>query len=111
VRQAEALPAALERFPIDRLVSSPHLRCTQTLAPLAAARGLAVEQRAEVAEGAGRGDVAALLAEIGAAAALICTHGDVLELLLGEPTRKGETTVVEPTSEGLRVLARIPPPA
>jgi phosphohistidine phosphatase SixA len=101
----------LERFPLERLVSSPYLRCTQTLVPLEAARGLAVEQRDEVAEGARRGDVAALLGEIGSAAALICTHGDVLELMLGEPTRKGETTVVEPTSEGLRVLERIPPPA
>jgi probable phosphomutase (TIGR03848 family) len=39
-KQAEALVARLEAVPLAGIVSSPLLRCEQTLAPLVAARGL-----------------------------------------------------------------------
>lgn len=41
--QARRLPAALQRFPISRLVSSPQRRALQTAAPLGDALGLEVE--------------------------------------------------------------------
>lgn len=50
VRQAERLPAALERFPISRLVSSPQLRSIQTAQPVADALGLAIEVDERLAE-------------------------------------------------------------
>ena len=39
-RQAECLVAALARFRPDRILSSPAVRCTQTVEPLAAELGL-----------------------------------------------------------------------
>src|SRR6266511_1008153 len=50
-KQAEGLVSLLAEYPIDRIASSPYLRCTQTVDPLAASRGLAVEERDELAEG------------------------------------------------------------
>ncbi len=47
--QAEALVDQLAHFHVERVLSSPYLRCTQTVAPLAAARALAdYEQEPEV---------------------------------------------------------------
>ena len=109
-RQADALPAALARFRIDRLVSSPYLRCTQTFEPIAAALGLPVEQRDELADDAKRKHALALMDELEGVTAALCTHGELLHRLLGDQTEKGETTVVERTAEGVRVLERIPPP-
>lgn len=50
VTQADTLVGRLADVPIARLVSSPVLRCLRTLAPLAAARGLPVEQDEGLAE-------------------------------------------------------------
>jgi broad specificity phosphatase PhoE len=43
LQQADRLPAALARFPIARLVSSPQRRAVQTAEPVARARELGVE--------------------------------------------------------------------
>jgi hypothetical protein len=56
--QAEALVDLLAGYDIDRVLSSPYLRCTQTVAPLASARGLAVEPCDDLAEGEGRAGIA-----------------------------------------------------
>lgn len=50
VAQADGLVRRLAEVPIARLVSSPVLRCLRTLAPLAAARGLPIEQQEGLAE-------------------------------------------------------------
>ena len=43
VQQARRLPAALARFPLSRLISSPQRRAIQTAEPVAAARDLPIE--------------------------------------------------------------------
>ena len=50
-RQAEGLVELLAEYPIERLLSSPYLRCVQSFEPLAQARGLEIEQVAELGEG------------------------------------------------------------
>jgi probable phosphoglycerate mutase len=50
IEQAARLPAALARFPITRLVSSPQRRAAQTAQPVAAARDLTVEIDDRLAE-------------------------------------------------------------
>jgi probable phosphoglycerate mutase len=50
VEQANRLPAALARFPITRLVSSPQRRAVQTAEPVAAARGLTIDIDERLAE-------------------------------------------------------------
>ncbi|WP_029108598.1 histidine phosphatase family protein [Mycobacterium sp. URHD0025] len=50
IAQAQRLPAALARFPISRLVSSPQRRAVQTAGPLAEELGLQVEVDERLAE-------------------------------------------------------------
>jgi phosphohistidine phosphatase SixA len=71
--------AALVRLlgPATRAVtSSPYVRCVETVAPLAEALGLHVQEEERLAEGA---DPAWALAELAAApGSVLCTHGDVM---------------------------------
>jgi 8-oxo-dGTP diphosphatase len=108
-RQARGLPAFLSPHPLGRLVSSPALRCTQTLEPLAAERGLELETASELMEGSPGEEAFALLRELGDRAA-VCTHGDVLQYLFGEAGKKGSTRVVELRDGEPVVLEYLPPP-
>ena len=109
-RQARGLPALLAARPFDRLVSSPALRCTQTLEPLAIERGLDVETSPELMEGSSGEEALRLLRELADRAA-VCTHGDVLEHLFGEAGKKGSTRVVELRDRERVVLEYLKPPA
>jgi phosphohistidine phosphatase SixA len=112
--QAEALAGALSGYDIDRVLSSPYLRCTQTVAPLAAARDLRVGSSSDLAEGSGRLAqelVQGLLDR--EAHTVLCTHGDVVEDVLdglgvrrGAETEKGATWVLRPGE-----ARSLPPPA
>jgi phosphohistidine phosphatase SixA len=96
-RQAEALVVLLADAEIGRLLSSPYVRCVQTLEPLAAARGMPIETTPVLAEGAGGKGAVELLSTDEALVA--CSHGDVIEEALdlleaaGVPLegRSGET--------------------
>jgi 8-oxo-dGTP diphosphatase len=118
-RQAEALVEQLRDEPVERILSSPYLRCVQTVEPLAAARGLQVEPTDDLAEGAGIGPLRRLLAELGNAA--LCTHGDVVQefvewlhhrgVAVDGGLAKGSTWVLD-VVHGEVVAARyLPPPA
>jgi 8-oxo-dGTP diphosphatase len=85
-RQAEELATALATDDVRRVVSSPYVRCVQTVEPLAAALGLEVELDDRLAEGAGMA-AQALLEEDGVVA---CTHGDVIYDLVGRGLKKAE---------------------
>jgi 8-oxo-dGTP diphosphatase len=85
-RQAEDLAAVLATDDVRRVVSSPYVRCVQTVEPLAAALGLEVELDDRLAEGAGH-SAQALLEEEGVVA---CTHGDVIYDLTGRGLKKAE---------------------
>jgi ADP-ribose pyrophosphatase YjhB (NUDIX family) len=99
-RQAARLVEVLAGHRVARVCSSPYLRCVQTVEPL----GPPVEQREELAEGAGAAALAALAAE---GPGVLCVHGDVLEELFGSGRRKASVTLVD---DGLRPVATIPPP-
>jgi broad specificity phosphatase PhoE len=80
VRQATALSDALATFVIDRILSSPTKRCRDTVAPLAAARGMSVNPSKRLREGTG---AAAAALVIGSEHdQVLCTHGDVVEAIL-----------------------------
>src|SRR3984893_7464329 len=51
--QAAAIAERLRARPVTRLLSSPYLRCVQTLEPLAKELGLVVECDDDLAEGSG----------------------------------------------------------
>lgn len=89
LRQARQLGADLAGEGIGRILSSPHLRCLQTVEPLAAARGVPVEIDERLAEGESVGKLHELLAELGDAPAVCCSHGDLIPGLLAELEERG----------------------
>jgi phosphohistidine phosphatase SixA len=114
--QAAGLVDLLEEFTVARVMSSPYLRCMQTLEPLAAARGRAVEACDDLAEGGGTAalDLVRRLSDAPDGDAVLCTHGDVMENLLdglgihrSEETEKGATWVIGPGA----AARYLPPPA
>jgi phosphohistidine phosphatase SixA len=110
-RQAEGLVDALAGYDIKRVVTSPYVRCRQTVEPLASALGLPVEERSELAEGATTEDVHSLVASLDGETAVLCTHGDVACELLGEETKKGSTWVFEVADGRFERRTYVPPPA
>jgi phosphohistidine phosphatase SixA len=98
--QAARLADALRSHGVGRVLTSPYVRCRQTVEPLAEGLGLPVEERLELAEGAGAAGVLRLAGELGEAVAVLCTHGDVVAAVLGEESEKGSTWVLEPDDDG-----------
>ena len=90
-RQAAELVELLRPFELRRVVSSPYVRCVDTVAPLAAALGVPVEEDERLAEGAGPG-AGDLVHEDGV---LACTHGDVAYDVLGRDLKKGVAVVLK----------------
>ena len=80
--QAAWLADLLGEDPIQRVVSSPHLRCVQTVTPLADALGLTVETSSRIAEGAEGADAMEFLLELDADNGVACSHGDVIPQVL-----------------------------
>ena len=109
-RQAKGLVELLEPYPVDRIVSSPYVRCVQTVQPLADARALELERVDELAEGKMRGDVLELLERIDAECPVLSTHGDVVWELLGDTLKKGETQVFEYEGGEVGPRERLPRP-
>jgi 8-oxo-dGTP diphosphatase len=95
IRQAAWLAGELAGGRPPRLLSSPFVRCVQTLVPLAQALGLEIEERPELAEGASGASVVELAATLArqAPGSLLCSHGDMLGKLIGEHRRCAKGSV------------------
>jgi phosphohistidine phosphatase SixA len=103
-RQALALVDALADEPLDRIVSSPYVRCVQTVEPLAEARGLEIDLDGRL--GAHRlHDVPEVLEELEGQDAAVCTHGE-LPWLLGREFEKGAAWVL---GDDLKPERYVPP--
>jgi phosphohistidine phosphatase SixA len=89
--QAIALRDILRGLGVERVVSSPYVRCTQTVAPLE----LEIVPDERLAEGAEVERTLELLRELERAVA--CTHGDVIEAVLGRGLKKGAGVVLDPS--------------
>lgn len=79
--QAEALVGVLADHPVDRVLSSPSVRCVQTVRPLALQRSMVIEEHASLAEGASVGDALELVRGSGGSV-VACSHGDVIPALV-----------------------------
>ena len=93
-RQAQELVEQLRGASFERIVSSPYVRCVESVVALAGARGLEVETDEALAEGAGAHAALALFRSI-ATDLVACVHGDLFEELLGEKRPKGSMTLLE----------------
>ena len=110
--QAEKLVDALAPYEVRRILTSPYVRCRQTVEKLGRALELPVEERGELAEGSTREDVLRLVASLDDETAVLCTHGDVVYELLDEESKKGSTWVLDIGPDGsLERREYLPPPA
>lgn len=122
-RQAEALVELLPAGSFGHVVSSPFVRCHETVEPLASRHELEVVLDARLTEGAGPYGALALVRETAAKGGVLCSHGDVIpELLarlersgidLGDDPRceKGSVWALELEGEQVVSARYLPPPA
>jgi phosphohistidine phosphatase SixA len=89
VQEALGLLDRLEPFRITRLLSSPTLRCRQTLLPLASALDLDLEPVPALGVDTDLDDVVALLDAPQSQGAALCTHGEVISDLFGRLLAEG----------------------
>ena len=86
--QSKALAEYLARKGAKHIYTSPYLRCVQTVAPLAHQIAKGYLDVPELAEGAAPEGAAALL-RTAAPGTVICSHGDVLQALVGHLAAHG----------------------
>jgi len=80
--QAEGLVDMLARYPIEKILSSPYVRCVQTVEPLAEKLKKQVEQQLELTEGSPIDEVVRLLRRSAGSTDVWCTHGDIVAIVL-----------------------------
>ena len=88
-RQAKAVVGPLRAFGVQRIVSSPAVRCLQTVEPLGRSLGIRVEQSPPISQDAWEDGEADARTVVGARVrarrpVLLCSHGPVLPDLLSE---------------------------
>ena len=101
-RQAGELVGLLEPYTVDRILSSPALRCVQTVEPLARARGLNIEVRDELSEQRQPMEGVAFVTSLGGSPVVSC-HGGLSDAICGESQKKGGVLVLE----GREVVERL----
>jgi 8-oxo-dGTP diphosphatase len=122
--QALGLLELLHDAHFERVLSSPYVRCIETVVPLAAERRMAIEPVDALAEGAPLDQALALLRKHAGQGALMCSHGDVIPMLLDHYAEhgvdigpapqwpKGCTWVLESDATGeIREASYLPPPS
>ena len=119
--QAQGLKRALAAFPVPRILSSPYVRCVDTMEPLAAKLGLSVERTVLLAEEHDARAVIELMASL-PDHAVLCSHGDIIPAVIdalqargmaleGDPDyRKGATWVIDRDGDEFMRASAIPPP-
>jgi 8-oxo-(d)GTP phosphatase len=96
-KQAAALVELLAPYSVDRVLTSPAVRCTATVAPLARALGLELELREELAEEGHWAEGAELVRSLAGGDAVVCGHGGLEHAVLDDPPRwkKGGVFVLD----------------
>jgi 8-oxo-dGTP diphosphatase len=87
-RQARALATRLAGRGVKSLISSPYVRCIETLQPTADAIGLAVAIDECLGEGRDYVEVLELIASL-PDGAVLCSHGDVIPDTIAALERRG----------------------
>jgi len=105
-RQADELVELLEQYEVTRLLSSPSLRCVQTVEPFAEARGLGIEVRDELSEQLQDVDGPTFVGSLHDVNAVLSCHGGLSEAICGESQKKAEVIVLDGTAIVTRVRAK-----
>jgi 8-oxo-(d)GTP phosphatase len=100
-RQAGQLVDLLAGYKLDRIFSSPAIRCVQTVEPLAEARGLDIEIRSELSEKRQSIDGPEFVSSLEGNVVVSC-HGGLDSAVAGESLKKGAALVLD----GDRVVDR-----
>jgi phosphohistidine phosphatase SixA len=123
--QAAALVSLLAPFAPARILSSPYLRCMQTVAPLADVLGVAIERAPGLVPEAGAAAtrLARETAIDGPGAVVLCTHGEVIHEMQAQlahdglpgfgpasSREKGSVWVLERTDGRFHGARYLPPP-
>ncbi|MDJ0923052.1 MAG: NUDIX hydrolase [Acidimicrobiia bacterium] len=80
--QANQLAEFMARHPVSKIVSSPALRCVQTVEPLAAQLGIDVETSKKLKENMTADDIRKYLKSIGSGAVVLATHENWVRSLI-----------------------------
>jgi phosphohistidine phosphatase SixA len=121
-RQAEGLVEVLESAAVTRLVSSPYVRCRQTVEPLAESLRLPVDLSDALTEGAPVSEALRLVEKVSDEQTVLCSHGDVIGALLdhlraggvrveGHAFEKGSTWALEVDAGSVVTARYLAPPA
>jgi 8-oxo-(d)GTP phosphatase len=91
-KQARRLVERFRGLELGRVLSSPYVRCVQTVEPLAAERELALEPAPALAEGVAVDDTLALVDSLDGRPTALCGHGREIEMMI-ERLRQGGATI------------------
>jgi phosphohistidine phosphatase SixA len=94
-QQARALAGMLADLTVLRILSSPSLRCRQTVVPVALASGLDVEPCWQLAPCVEAADVMDLIADPETASSVVCTHWETLQALFERLADPHQTAIVQ----------------
>lgn len=88
-RQADALRDLLADRGVTRVVTSPYVRCRQSVEPLAQRLRLPIDLADELAEGTPLPQARRLIEKFTHEPTVLCTHGDVIGELLASLAQDG----------------------
>ncbi len=119
--QARAIVEQLLNSDVTRVITSPYVRCVETVEPLAKKLGLGLELTERLAEGADWSGALTLI-ECATEPLVLCSHGDVIGDLMhhldqrGVPLdddrmEKGSTWVLKVEDRAVVKAHYLPPPA
>ena len=90
-RQAAAIADTFAGADIDRVISSPYVRCVETARPLAKRVGVKVEIDDRLGEEVPPGSAFEVVSELAGYNAVVCTHGDPIVQILKKMKKQGAT--------------------
>jgi 8-oxo-dGTP diphosphatase len=88
-KQMRMLRDRLMAHPITRIGSSNYVRCVDTVKPFAKRLGIPLETEAALVEGSHPHRIVGLISELQEESAVLCSHGDQIEDLIGHLFAEG----------------------
>jgi 8-oxo-dGTP diphosphatase len=120
--QARRLAKRLAPLGVERILTSPYVRCRETVEPLAERTKTKLEVSDALAEGASIADSLQLVEKVLTEDAALCTHGDVLGNLLmhyshlgvdlgDDRIEKASVWILDVVDGEVRAARYLPPPS